>query len=210
MKPDMQAHQELEAARTRLLAKGLLKDGDSLSRLLPASREMLVLVQGADASVGPSRIALDGTRPALPLHGQLYGARSDAGAVLLARLPWAGALSVSGETMPGVFDEQLRHLGLQVAPIEAFNAAAVADGANAYLTSQGVLCLGMTLERLVFNVELLEKCAKAFVLARTSGHRIRTLPWLVRWVATSRLRRDQRCAAEYHARGQVAPRTAGY
>jgi ribulose-5-phosphate 4-epimerase/fuculose-1-phosphate aldolase len=188
----------LQAARERLVAKGLLQDGDSLSCLLPADGGVLSLVQGSDGAQAPI------------LHRQLYAARLDAGAALLARLPWASALAHSGETMPGVFDEQLRHLGAQVRAVETVSTAALADGANAYLTPEGVLCIGMTLERLVFNAELLEKCAKAFVLARVGGQQVRKIPWLVRWIATGRLRRDQRSAAEHHARGEEAPRTAGY
>jgi len=73
-----------------------------------------------------------------------------------------------------------------------------------------VLCLGMTLERLVFNAELLEKCAQAYLLARATGLAVRRIPWLVRLVATGRLRRDQRRAAASYARGEAPGRVAGY
>ncbi|MBV8500275.1 MAG: hypothetical protein JO006_00995 [Paucibacter sp.] len=204
------ASTDLEAARTRLTAKGLLQEGDSLSCRLPASGEMLSLVHRVGEPGLVQRTALEQGAAAMPVHALLYAARQDAGAALLARLPWAGALAVSRDTMPGVFDEQLRHLGARVRPIKAIAPAAVADGANAYITPQGVLCIGMTLERLIFNAELLEKCAKAYVLARVSGHAVGTIPWLVRWIATGRLRRDQRRAGEHHARGEAAPRSVGY
>jgi hypothetical protein len=91
-------------------------------------------------------------------------------------------------------------------------AATVAtrNGANAYaLGASGglpgrTLCLGFTLTLLVFNVELLEKCAKACLLASTTGRPIKRVPWLVRWVAGQRLAKDRRRAAASHAAGQPA------
>jgi len=199
--------QTLLAAAARLAAKGLLRPGDSLSCRLPASAEMLWLVHD-EAGAAPRRVGFAGAEPVPPTHRAAYVERADVGAVLLARLPWAAALHGAGATLTGVFDEQLRHLGAQVAPLGA--GAALGDGANAYLTRDGALCLGMTLERLVFNAELLEKCAQAYALALASGNPVRRIPWLVRHIATGRLKRDQRRAAEHHARGEAAPRVAGY
>jgi len=39
---------------------------------------------------------------------------------------------------------------------------------------------------------------------------VRRIPWLVRLVATGRLRRDQRRAAASYARGEAPARVAGY
>lgn len=43
--------------------------------------------------------------------------------------------------------------------------AALANGANAYCLDDGTLCFGMGLERLLLNIEILEKCAESYVLA---------------------------------------------
>ena len=152
---------------------------------------------------------------AAEVHRLIYLARADAGALLLSRQPWAAALPAAGGTLPGVFDEQLRHLGAHVTQIPTPRAlervrAHLAGGANAFGIGGQVLCLGMTLERLVFNAELLEKCAQAYLLARATGLAVRRIPWLVRLVATGRLRRDQRRAAASYARGEAPARVAGY
>jgi hypothetical protein len=56
----------------------------------------------------------------------------------------------------------------------------------------------MTCERVVFNTELYEKCAQAYVIAKASGHRIGFIPIWVRLIANRRLLKDeQRAAASY-------------
>lgn len=208
----------LEAARVRLAAKGLLKPGDSVSCRLPAPQLMLLVMQEDAGPMTVQCLHLDGSddhHEPTALHRRLYAARPDVGAALIGRMPWSAALHATGGPMPGLFDEQLRHLGWRVDRLDSLAEAADLDrvmrsGGNAFAAPGTALCLGMTLERLVFNVELLEKCAKAYVLARVSGQRVRTIPWLVRWIATGRLRRDQRVAVAHHARGEFAPRVAGY
>jgi ribulose-5-phosphate 4-epimerase/fuculose-1-phosphate aldolase len=94
----------------------------------------------------------------------------------------------------------VRHLGRGVGRL---GPTRLAGGDNAFVTlDHRVLCLGMTLDRLVFNAELLEKCAKAFVLAHSSGARLTRVPWFVRAIAGRRLRRDQRFAAQCHGLGK--------
>jgi len=203
--------QDFEAARQRLAAKGLLEDGDSLSCRLPASRQMLLFTQDHQQPAPPRCVPLDAPDEAALAAGRIYSTRPDVGAILFARLHWSGALSNAGQCMPGVFDEQLRHLGAKVRRLaDGVDDKALSDGANAYGLPDGVLSLGMNIERLIFNVELLEKCAMAYTLALTSGREVRRIPWLVRRIATGRLRRDQRDAAAHHARGEFAPRKAGY
>ena len=133
-------------------------------------------------------------------HQEFYRARPDAGAVLMAAPPWSSALGLVPDPMPALFDEQVRHLGPKV---EHYSPQTLQSGANAFLLGDSVLCLGMTLDRLVFNAELLEKCAKAFILAHSTGARLTTIPWWVRLIAGRRLLRDERFAAECHAEGKV-------
>lgn len=159
-------------ARQRLTAKGLMQAGDSLStRDHPDQR-----------------------------HAGYYSDRPDIGAVLVFHPPWAGALGLVDREMPGLFDEQVRHLGAKVA---RFSPAALKSGDNAFLLGDSVLVFGMTLDRLVFNAELLEKCAKAFLLAHSTGSDLTLVPWWVRLIAGRRLLRDEKFAAKCYAEGRV-------
>lgn len=204
----------LAAARTRLTERKVMSEDGTLSIRLPATGEMLFLAPGSAAAPTTLRLGWP-PRGESKLHRLIYQARNDVGAVLVSRQFWSPHLAAAGGVMPGIFDEQLRHLGWRVAALaatadDAAMRRALAGGANALIVGELTFCLGMTLERLVFNAELLEKCAQAFVLARATGLPVRQIPWLVRWIATGRLRRDQRRAARRIGRGQMPERVAGY
>jgi hypothetical protein len=205
-----------ESAARRLQAKGLLQPGDALSCRVPGAGVFMHRAWTEDGGAGDiqQRPLNAPTGAEDELHRLIYLARPDVGAVLLCCSKWASALPAASP-MPGIFDEQLRHLGWCVKPLEPVCDAEgartqLADGGNAYTLGAQALCLGMTLERLVFNAELLEKCAKAYLLASASGLPVGRIPWLVRWIATGRLRKDQKRAAEHHERGLAPPRSAGY
>jgi ribulose-5-phosphate 4-epimerase/fuculose-1-phosphate aldolase len=207
---------DLQAARTRLAAKGLLASGDTVSMRVPGAGTCMFLTERFGGDAGSRRLPLSSVaEEAAEIHRLVYLARPDVGAILLNRQRWASALPCAGGTLPGLFDEQLRHLGWnvpQIAPPGSLSDARrqMAGGGNAFGVGRQVLCLGMTGERLVFNAELLEKSAKAYVLARATGLRVRRIPWLVQWIATGRLRRDQKRAAASFARGEAPVRSAGY
>ena len=208
--------EQLQAARLRLAAKGLLRAGDSVSIRVPGAESYLFTIEpDAGGEVGFSERPLAGsTIGAAQLHRLVYLARPDVGAILLNRQRWAASLPAAGGILPGIFDEQLRQLGWavrQIAPATLFHASrALRGGDNAFGMGEQVLCLGMTLERLVFNADLLEKCAKAYVLAMATGLPVRKIPWVVRWIATGRLRREQKRAAASFARGELPTRSSGY
>jgi len=190
----------------RLLAKGLMLPGDSLSVRVPGQDALLQLVIGQDGSPlpEPQLLALD----AAGGEGWVYRRRPDVGAVLLGRQRWAYAVGQLGVAMPGIFDEQIRHLGKQMKAVRAGDS--LASGGNAFLVEGQVLCLGMTMARLVCNAELLEKCAKAFVLAYGTGRPVHRIPWLVRTIANRRLLRDERYAAQCHLDGVEPQLKAAY
>jgi hypothetical protein len=142
-------------------------------------------------------------------HAEFYRERQDAGAVLKGPLLWMTALDRLGEQLPAVFDEQVRQLGPRVTRLDGMpgeyttaRKRSIRSGNNAFFCGDGAVCLGTTMERLVLNAELLEKCAQAFVLARLAGCAVRRIPWFVRFVAGRRLQRDERRAAEAFARGE--------
>ncbi|MCF3641282.1 hypothetical protein LXM94_15010 [Rhizobium sp. TRM95111] len=205
----------LRRTAARLAGKGLMLPGDTLAARVPEEGVLRVLTLAAGTAPPQDAVRLDlaGTDP--DLRRRIMAVRPDVGAILIGRQPWASALAQLGHSMPGVFDEQIRHLGLEVrrsAPVadDAALRALVADGSNAVLFNNRIWCFGMTLERLALNAELLEKCAKAYVLAFATGHRVEHIPWLVRFIASRRLRHDEAQAAAAHLRGERAVPKAGY
>ncbi|MFG1497262.1 hypothetical protein ABMA57_11570 [Saccharospirillum sp. HFRX-1] len=111
--------------------------------------------------------------------------------------------------MPGVFDAQVRHLG-KMAAVSQQDTQHLDSGGNVHWLAGQPLLLGTTAHRLVFNAELFEQCAKAYVLASATGQAIRPLPWLVRFVANRRLRNDQRAAAVRVMNGQLPQESRSY
>ena len=129
-------------------------------------------------------------------------------------LPWTLALSYMGLALPAVFDEQVRHLGVGVQRVPmrlaSHSTAAFANGANGYAFDDSALCFGMNLERLMANIEILEKCAESFVLARSASRKVKRIPWLVKFIANGRLKKDQAAAAACHRCGERSVMKAGY
>ena len=196
----------LLADRKRFLAKGLFgQPGDSFSMRIPGQSDLL-LVRADDEK--PERASIQSPGDDIAgLHARLYGIRPDAGALLLGSTPWTTALAGLDATIPVLFDEQARHLGNVKAPVRDGDQAglerAIAGGANVAILGERRLCLGVTPERIVFNAELFEKCAEAFVIAYSSGREIRRIPWWVRMIAGGRMKKDQVRAAESLAEGRI-------
>jgi len=219
--PNIAPSQEsrLVAAASRLLGKGLLQAGDTVSMRLPGEDALCMYTVGSTnapvrAPLSLVMRVLTDTDPLLR-HVRLYAVRGDVGAVVLGHQPWATALRWTGEAMPGVFDEQVRHLGRRVEMIgrqlsQPADLHKLRSGANAFLVDDAVLCLGMTVERVVFNTELLEKCAKAFLLAHCTDKPVGTIPWLVRYIANGRLRKDEARAAAEFAAGREPVMSSAY
>lgn len=202
-------HEELLQAAARMSAKGFLNDsGDSLSLLLPGTGRMLLLL----ADEAPREVELNRAATGLAaVHAEVYRLRGDAGAVATLSPCWSLQLGDLGEAMPSVFDEQARHIGRSWAPATAGQLAAVlAAGGNAGLVGGRLLAIGVTRNRMLFNAELFEKCAMAYVLARLGGGRVRQVPWWVRLIAGRRLLKDQANAAASHAFGQPAAELGAY
>ena len=205
----MSMHDELLQASQRLAAKGLFNDGgDSLSLLLPGTGRILLQVYGE----APREVDLSQSDDGVAgLHARLYRLRGDVGAAALLSPRWSLQLHGLNEAMPSVFDEQARHIGRSWAPatIEQLPAL-LAAGGNAGPLAGRLLALGVTRNRMLFNAELFEKCAMAYVLARLGGERVTRVPWWVRLIAGRRLLRDEANAAASHAVGQQAQELGAY
>ncbi len=203
MKQDMM--QQLTSAADRLGRRGLLSSPeDSLSMRIPGSGEFL-RISPLDSTV--ESVGVNHENQAADVHAAIYRQRADAGALLFSTTVWSRQLSALNVALPTLFDEPARHIGPVSRPVQGGDLkgllAAVGSWSNAAVYGTQFLRIGMTMDRVIFNAELFEKCAQAFVIAQSSGQRIRTVPGWVRFIAGGRLRRDQRRAAESFAQGRV-------
>ncbi|GKS93473.1 hypothetical protein [Acidovorax sp. SUPP2825] len=198
--------------RERLMQKHLLQGAAAaLSLRIPGGDGMWF---GAAGDAAPRRLdAMDlaSSGPGPGLHAQVLASRDDVCAVASGGGMFGTGLADFGGAMPGVFDEQVRHLG-RMAPASSLAAVgkALRLGGNALLVQGQPLVLGMTGARLALNAELFEKCAKAYLLAAAGGGQVRPLPWVVRYVANRRLMKDEHRARLRVRQGLLPEETKGY
>ncbi len=137
------------------------------------------------------------------MHGAIYQVRTDVNAVIHTHQAYVSALTLIKMPIPSLFDEQARFLGRGVdiipyAPsgtgmLKNVVAKHVKNHNNAFMMqNHGALVFGHDMERAVHNVEILEKCALAYLLAICSERKISRIPLAVREVAFSKLRKDQK------------------
>jgi len=137
------------------------------------------------------------------MHAAIYQVRADVNAVVHTHQAYVSALTLIKMPIPALFDEQARFLGRSVDIIPYApsgtgflkNAVAkhVKNHNNAFMMqNHGALVFGHDMERAVHNVEILEKCALAYLLAICSERKISKIPLAVREVAFAKLRKDQR------------------
>ncbi len=137
------------------------------------------------------------------MHASVYRARPDVNAIVHTHQVYASALALIKASIPALFDEQARFLGRSVdvipyAPsgtglLKTKIARHIRDHHNAYiLQNHGALCFGIDMERAVHNVEILEKCSLAYLLALCTERPVSKIPLAVREVAFAKLRQDQK------------------
>lgn len=137
------------------------------------------------------------------MHAAIYKVRGDVNAVVHTHQVYASALTLIKAPIPALFDEQARFLGRNVdiipyAPsgtgtLARTVARHVRGHNNAYMMqNHGALVLGHDMERAVHNVEVLEKCALAYLFALTAERPVTKLPLAVREIMFARLRKDQK------------------
>jgi L-ribulose-5-phosphate 4-epimerase len=140
------------------------------------------------------------------MHAAIYQARPDVNAVVHTHQVYASALTLIRMPIPALFDEQTRFLGRSVniipyAPsgtgmLASTIARHIRDHNNAYMMqNHGALVFGHDMERAVHNVEILEKCSLAYLLALCTDRKVSKIPLAVREVAFSKLRKDQQKVA---------------
>jgi ribulose-5-phosphate 4-epimerase/fuculose-1-phosphate aldolase len=137
------------------------------------------------------------------MHGAVYQVRPDVNAIVHTHQAYVSALTLIKAPIPALFDEQARFLGRSVDLIPYApsgtgllkNAVArhVKNHNNAFMMqNHGALVFGHDMERAVHNVEILEKCALAYLLAICSERKISRIPLAVREIAFAKLRKDQK------------------
>jgi L-ribulose-5-phosphate 4-epimerase len=137
------------------------------------------------------------------MHGAIYQARGDVKAIIHTHQVYTSALTLIKSPIPALFDEQARFLGRSVeiipyAPsgtgmLKNTVAKHVKNHNNAFMMqNHGALVFGHDMERAVHNVEILEKCAMAYLLAICTEKKISKIPLAVREIAFAKLRKDQK------------------
>ena len=113
------------------------------------------------------------------LHLAVYRRRDDVGAVMHSHSVHASALAIAGLGIPAVLEEEVAFLGGDIKAAEfgpsgserlANNAVRALGDRNAViLANHGAVGVGRTLREALDACELLEKAAKAFILASAIG-----------------------------------------
>lgn len=140
------------------------------------------------------------------MHGAIYQVRKDVNAIVHTHQVYASALTLIKAPIPSLFDEQVRFLGRSVdiipyAPsgtgmLKNTIARHVQNHNNAYMMqNHGALIFGHDMERAVHNVEILEKCSLAYLLALLSERKVSKIPLAIREIAFAKLRKDQKKVA---------------
>lgn len=218
----MQIEAQLAAGCRRLAGKGFFHSpAESFSMRAPEKMEMILAAGHSDwrhiEFADLQTVSIVECEGVCGLHASIYRQRADVGAIAISTPKGARLLAGFGGLMPPIFDEQVRHIGGAagplpdgIAPGSELVQEAFGKGANAALLGKQLLCLGMTCERVLFNTELYEKCAQAYLLAKASGSRIGHIPLWVRIIASRRLLKDERRAAESYRNGRVPESMTAY
>jgi L-ribulose-5-phosphate 4-epimerase len=137
------------------------------------------------------------------MHAAIYRVRPDVNAIIHTHQVYASTLTLIRMPIPALFDEQTRFLGrsVEIIPYAPSGTGMLAntisrhvrDHNNAYMMqNHGALVFGHDMERAVHNVEILEKCSLAYLLALCTERKVSKIPLAVREVAFSKLRKDQK------------------
>jgi L-ribulose-5-phosphate 4-epimerase len=139
------------------------------------------------------------------MHAAIYNERQDVNAIIHTHQALASALALIKAPIPALFDEQVRFLGRRVEIIPYAPSGTgmlvkqvakhVRNHNNAYLLqNHGALIFGDSMERAIENAQVLEKCAKAYLLSLLTDRKISRLPVPIREIIFRMLREDQKRA----------------
>jgi len=212
---ELQKQQIVDTAQA-LVRKGyLMATGGNLSlripgqdafAITPSNYDYMKMTAGDVCVLDFSLTMIDGhLKPSVEsaMHGAVYQARADVNAIIHTHQVYTSALTLIKAPIPALFDEQARFLGRSVeiipyAPsgtgmLKSTVAKHVKNHNNAFMMqNHGALVFGHDMERAIHNVEILEKCSLAYLLALCSERKITKIPLAVREIAFAKLRQDQK------------------
>ena len=212
---DVQKIQIVETAQT-LVKKGyLMATGGNLSLRIPGQDAFAITPSNYDyfKMTAEDVCVLDlelstkegHLKPSVEsaMHAAVYQVRPDVNAIIHTHQAYVSALTLIKAPIPALFDEQARFLGRGVdiipyAPsgtglLKNTVAKHVKNHNNAFMMqNHGALIFGHDMERAIHNVEILEKCALAYLLAICSERKISKIPLAIREIAFAKLRKDQK------------------
>jgi ribulose-5-phosphate 4-epimerase/fuculose-1-phosphate aldolase len=198
--------------QSRLQKHGLLEgQRASISTRIPDTSEFWF---GTALDDAPRELSIQQAHNAelSALHAEVYQSRNDISAIAFGHGPYGGILVEHIGEMPGIFDEQVRHLG--TLSLQTYGSKGLkerlATGTNMLSAHGELLILGMTPQRLILNASLAEKCAHAYTLAYAVQGHTSKLPWIVRKIAHGRLRSDQKRASKRITEGKLPLESSGY
>jgi len=137
------------------------------------------------------------------MHAAVYKARLDVQAIIHTHQVYPSTLAIINKPIPALFDEQVRFLGrsVDIIPYAPSGTGMLRDKVVKYIgnhhnafmmANHGTLVFGDSMERAIHNVEVLEKCALAYLLSLCSSEKINNIPLIVREIAFSKLRSAQK------------------
>jgi ribulose-5-phosphate 4-epimerase/fuculose-1-phosphate aldolase len=183
-------------------------EGEEALAITPSNLDYLAMCLDDICIVSWDQQPIEGERkPSVEtgLHTVVYQNRRDVNAVIHTHQQYASVFALINQPIPALYDEQARFLGrsVEIVPygpsgtglLKRQVASKLRNNCHAYiLKNHGALCLGITVERAAFNVELLEKCALTYLLALCTEKKVSRIPLAVREIAFAQLRRDQKKA----------------
>jgi len=137
------------------------------------------------------------------LHGAVYQTRDDVNAIIHTHQVFASALAIIKAPLPALFDEQVRFLGkaVEIIPYAPSGSLLLKNKVMKYIKNKnnafliqnhGALVFGHNMERAVHNIETLEKCSLAYLLAMCSGHKVSKIPTKMQKKFLNMLREEQK------------------
>lgn len=158
-------------------------EGEDLVAVTPSSMDYMEMNADDICIVDFNKQVKEGERrPSIEtaMHIEVYKHRLDVGAVIHTHQIYPSMFALTGEGIPALFDEQVANMGdrIELVPYGLSGsedllkniAAAVANQCNAFiLQNHGALCVGMSLEKAVTNVLLLDKVSQAYCLVLCAG-----------------------------------------
>jgi len=179
--------------------------GQSALAITPSNYDYMKMLSEDICVLGLELDVLEGQlKPSVEsgMHAAIYRVRPDVNAIIHTHQVYASALTLIQTPIPALFDEQARFLGRSVNIIPYAPSGTgmlvntisrhVRDHNNAYMMqNHGALVFGHDMERAIHNVEILEKCSLAYLLALCTDRKVSKIPLAVREMAFAKLRKDQ-------------------